>query len=534
MKPITKKVPWNSILIIPLLILIFLLKVNPSNGQAIDCTTGNSMYGVFVDTLGSGEDDSTEIRPINYSTGVIGPLMGGRRYYIQRNSRWGASAMGVDGVTSRFYLMTQMSTAQRKDIIAINPTAATHAAAVTIVGTTPTSLSDYHFVKLAISPTGGYGYAVGVLRDSSLSGYNASNYNPLIRFNTCVTAGCATASIVLLGYLPGTGNMYKTQLFNGDIAFDAFGNLYFATAAFQQVGGIARYTDSRLFRINSTDIPASAGTGTIPMTFIADFNTLDSTVLNGIAFNPVGDMFFATRRFTGVQTSPPGHANSELYSASTVGTVTQLPGFNTTLTMPDKSISDLGSCYFPNVVLTTNKVQLSGQYEIGKNNLRWQVNNNDLVNYFEIQKSEDGINFTTLTTLSPKNMTQTNSIYVYTDKNDPGTHLYYRIREIMNNGFRFYSNIIKIHSNSEFNLAGALSPNPFIDHFNFSVQLKSPKPVKVRLADQSGRIVYTSQFKGKTGENKFQVNDISNLKKGIYFVEISVENEIIRQKLVKQ
>ena len=535
MKYLIKKIPWNFIRIIPLFILISLLEGKEANGQAIECASGTTMYGVFVDTLGSGTADSTEIRPINFTTGIIGALAGGRRYFIVRGGRYGASAMGVDGTTNRIYLMTQMAGAQPKDIIAIDPTAPTHAAAVTVIGTTPSSLNDYHFVKVAIAPPGptGYGYAIGVLRDSTLSGYNALNYNPLIRFTTCVTANCT--AITLLGYLPGTGNMYKTLLFNGDIAFDAGGSLYFATAAFERVGGIPRYTDSRLFRIRASDIPSSAGTGTIPMSFLADFNTLDSTILNGIAFNSMGDMYFSTRRFTGVQTNPPGHADSEVNIATNFGAAVPMPGFNTTLTMPDKSISDLGSCYFPFGVLSANKLQLSGNSDPGKINLKWQVNNNNMVNYYEIQKSADGTNFTTITTINTENAAQSSAVYQYAvEQNQFDKAEYYRIRQSMKSGMRFYSNVIHFDYNNSIQITGSLSPNPFVDNFNFVVQLKSPKVVNVRLADQNGRIVCNKQYNGKTGENKFKVIDLAGLRRGIYFVEISTENEVIREKVIKQ
>ena len=528
-------------IIIPLFLSVLLLEVERSNAQTIDCSSGTYMYGVFVDTLGSGFADSTEIRPINYATGVIGPLMGGKKYWIRKQYSfapnplryyYGSSAMGVDGVTKRFYLMTQMSNPVPKDIIAIDPTAATPAAAVTIIGTTPASLNNYHFVKIAIAPFGGYGYAVGVLRDSTIVGYTASNYNPVIRFRTCVTTNCST--IELLGYLSGTGNTYKTKMFNGDIAFDAYGNMFFAIAAFEIVGGIPRYTDARLFRINASNIPSTPGTGIIPLDFISDFNTLDSTVVNGIAFDPLGNMFFATRRFTAVQTSPAGHANSELYSASITGTAVKHPAFNTVLTMPDKSVSDLGSCYFPNFLLAENNVQLTGRFELGKAQLKWKVNNNNRVNFYEVQRSYDGTQYTTLVRIDPPNTIQASATYQYKDTlNELSKNAYYRIRETMTNGIRFYSNIAQVYSNSNMRVIGGLNPNPCIDHFNINVALKSQQSVGVKVIDQSGRTVYKTRFSGVPGENKLIINNMNNLRRGIYVVEISVNNESTREKLIK-
>lgn len=547
MKSIIKKVPWSRRIYI-LLVIPLLLNEIVSHAQMPDCITGTVMYGVFspivrTDSFPTAGKDSTEIRSINFATGAVGPLMGGRRYYIRRNPAggttfdryfYGASAMALDGPAGKFYLITQMggSAFGDKDVIMIDPLAPTVSG--TTVGTIATispgvNMDNYHFVKMAMAPNG-FIYALGVNRSS---GATASTFNPLIRITPCAvpSAGCATASIRLLGYLPTGGIMDRMNLFNGDIAFDAAGNLYFFAAAYQNVSGVNKYTDSRLFRINAANIPSAAGTGTIPMSFVADFNSMDSTGASGLALDPGGNMYMTVRRYTNNDPTQPYF--SELYKSTDTTQAQLMPGFGP-LT-DSTSAGDLAACYFPSSLLSTNSLQLSGQYDFSKTSLKWQVNNNDIANHYEIQGSEDGTNFTTITTIYPENTSQPNAVYQYKNtENEFGKTKYYRVRQSMKSGTRFYSNIVQIYLNNKINLAGAISPNPFADHFNFSIQLKSPKPVNVKLADQSGRIVYNNQFNGKTGENKFRVNDISNLKKGIYFVEISVENEIIREKIVKQ
>src|SRR4030095_14764189 len=117
------------------------------------------------------------------------------------------------------------------------------------------------------------------------------------------------------------------RLFNGDIAFDAGGNLYFLTVGFARVNGNGRYTDARLFRISSANIPLVVGTGQIPLTLIADYNGLDSTVVNGIAFNMLGQMFFSTRVYSGPQNPPLPPFTNMIYRSSVPGTVAPLAGF---------------------------------------------------------------------------------------------------------------------------------------------------------------------------------------------------------------
>ncbi len=520
---------WKWLTTMITLIIGLFVASNTSRAQLPDCISGTVMYGVFSNA--SSTSDSLEIRPINYTTGAIGNLMGVRRYWIRRrlNSSssyiYGSAAMGVDVITNRFYIMTQMSGSQPKDIISIDPMAPT--ATGTVIATT-SGMDSYHFVKLAISPNG-YGYAIGVQRDSNST---ASTFNPLIRFSTCgasPSAGCANASVITLGYLPATGNTYKWKIYNGDIAFDNGGNLYFLSAAYENIGGMGKYTDARLYRINSTDIPAVAGVGTIPMTFIADFNIIDSTGVSGIALDAAGSMYLSVKRFTS-NNDPGGAFNSELYKSAIPGSANQIGGF---APIPvNKSIGDLASCYFPATILASNKLLLSGTYAAGNGNLRWEINSDDVV-YFEVQRSDDGSNFETIATIPA---IAGNTIYTYKDIINGGAkNKFYRIREVMNSStWRFYSNVVNLNISSKFSFVAGPNPNPFINDFNFKIQLKSAGIIQLKLSDQNGRMVHQRMFKGQAGLNNLYADGLSGLSPGIYMAEFSVEDEVLREKIMKK
>ena len=511
------------------LVLALMLLADIAHAQLPDCATGFTMYAVFNNVAGSTTADSTEIRPVNVTTGAIGSLIAGRRYYIRKRhpttGTWyyGSAALGVDLITQRFYTMTQMSSAMAKDIVTINPVTG----AMTVIGTTVASLDNYHFVKLAVA-NNGWGYALGVHRDSTAA---AATFNPLIRFSTCgavPTAGCS--NIQLLGYLPSTGTMYKWLLFNGDIAFDLLNNMYFATAAFERVGTITRYTDARLFRINASDLPAAPGTGTIPMTFLADYNTLDSTVINGIGLDPSGAMYLTTRRFTGVQTNPPGPSNSELYASPFAGFATQITPFAPITA--NFSVADLGSCYFPDLILGMTNLQLTYKYEGGNVNLKWQAKTNPEVVRYEVQRSNTGTDndFETIGTIIPGQ----SETYTFADPQSGFEKLkFYRIRQVLTS-HRIYSNVVKVSFNNRFNLIGNIGPNPFASRVDVKIWMRTANSVNVRILDQSGRSVYVRQFTGRTGDNKFTLDNLANFKAGVYVVEVAVQEEIIREKIIKQ
>ncbi len=515
-----------------LLLLMQLVFTNLSTAQAPDCVSGNVMYGIFTNVGGSGTADSTDIRPITYATGAVGGLMGGVRYWIRKQIGgpfyYGASAMGLNPTNGRFYINTQMPTSGgAKDLIAINTATGTQ----TLIATTPGSMNNFHMVKMAIAPSG-LGYAIGVHRDSTAA---ANTFNPLIRFSTCgptPVLNCANGTVVILGYLPSTALMYKWDLFNGDIAFDAVGNLYFATAAFWRVNGLGRYTDARLFRINAADIPAIAGAGTIPMSLVAEYNGLDSTVVNGLTFDPAGSLYISTRRFLGVQDAPPPPSVSEVYTSWTMGSSNNLATFGPV--PAGKSMGDLAGCYFPAMVLALNDLKLSGKYSGGQSTLRWESHNNNNVIYYEIQRSENGDDFETIARVNPINVSQPNQAYSYNDADAGSGRRYYRVRQALANGGKFYSNVVNINVNAKITLTGRIRPNPIESFFDVNVKLTSTGSVLVRLIDQNGRVVLTQRFTGTGGDNKFTVNNLAKLTKGIYIAEISVDEDIIREKLIKQ
>ncbi len=527
------------------ILLVSLAKVNYTNAQPPDCVSGTVAYTVFNDSITSSWSsvlDSMEIRPVNLLTGVVGPLIGGKRWWVRKydgsgsmatnsNYIYGSSALAVDFATSRFYVMTQMAASMPKDIITIDPVAGTQVVIGTTSSTAPNNLDDYHFVKMAAHNNNGYIYAIGVVRDTGLVA--ANRVNPVIRISTCgltPTPGCAT--IEILGYLPNTAPlMERWKLFNGDIAFDNSGNMYFATAAFQFVASFNRYTDSRLFRVNAADLPTTAGTVTIPMSLVAEYNGLDSTVINGIGFSGAGEMFITTRRYLGMQHLAPPF-RSELYSSPTPGNAVLMPAF--VRPTPGTSASDLTTCFFPAAILAKYDVHLTGQNISGTSTLKWDVLANNEVQYFEIQRSRDGSTFETISSVEVVNPDQLSQKYSYTDLSaEHGAAKYYRIRQVTKSGMRYFSNVVKLNGN-KISLNSKIKPNPFVNQVELSVQLAVANKIEVRISSQSGAMLFQRSYKGNVGTNSIKIAELGNLSPGVYFIELKSGDEIIREKLIKQ
>jgi len=532
-----------------LLLIAQLANENPAAAQLPVCD-GITMYAMFNDSISAVPATASKIMPVNSITGAVGaPLTGAggflifKRYQTTPNRYYyGSASVGVDPVAKRFYANTQMINPVAKDFFAIS-TATAGSPSGNVIATTPststanvptgrtTGLDDYHFVKMAVNQAGTFIYAVGVIRDTTLA--TIATANPVIRMPACPGTGCANAGMMLLGYLPSTPVMMSSwHVYNGDIAFDNVGNLYYATVAYEFVGGTGRYTDARLFKINAADLPTTVGTGVIPMNYIADYNILDSTAMDGIAFDGTGSMYMTTKRFNGVQGLSTTTHSSQLYKTTIAGAASLLPAFTAPAGF---SIADLGSCSFPLTLLPENNLNLYGKYYGGNTRLSWNVNDIANVGYYEVQRSDDGTNFSTIARVETQsNNGQASLTYTYDDaQSGYGQTKYYRVREVMNTGIRVYSRVITILLNTSIRLLHKSGPNPFVDNIDVDVQLKSAGTIVARLTDQSGRVVYRRNFNGPEGENKFKIDGVLHLAPGIYILELQVGEETIRQKLIK-
>jgi hypothetical protein len=184
--------------------------------------------------------------------------------------------------------------------------------------------------------------------------------------------------------------------------------------------------------------------------------------------------------------------------------------------------------------LSKYDVRLSGQNISGSSSLKWDVIANDEVQYYEVQRSRDGSNFETISRIEVANPDQSSQKYSYTDaSSENGSLKYYRIRQISNAGTRYYSNIVKLNG-SKISLNSKIKPNPFVNHLELSVQLALANNINVRINSQSGALLFQRSYKGNAGTNNIKIAELGNLSPGVYFIELSSGDEIIREKLIKQ
>jgi len=150
-------------------------------------------------------------------------------------------------------------------------------------------------------------------------------------------------------------------------------------------------------------------------------------------------------------------------------------------------------------------------------NLKWSTAieiNND---YFDIQRSSDGINFENIGKVLGSGNSNMIKHYKFIDKEPHNGMNYYRLKQVDYNGQFSYSPIKYLEINTSTIANTIIYPNPSIDG---SIYIEN------RIDDTSKYVLYNSmgqKIMEKTPSTHKSTLNVANLKSGIYFLKINKE-----------
>lgn len=152
--------------------------------------------------------------------------------------------------------------------------------------------------------------------------------------------------------------------------------------------------------------------------------------------------------------------------------------------------------------------------------LEWEINETELIQSIEVQKSTDGQYFTTSSRL---NDLQLKGLRIF-DQIVPaasGIH-YYRLKIINKDGSVYYSNIIS--ATEEDTRINKVWPNPGKDKINLQLSSEHNENAQFNIFNAAGSRVKTGNLKLQQGVNQFTVS-IEQLPAGIYHLTVAAHGE---------
>lgn len=210
-----------------------------------------------------------------------------------------------------------------------------------------------------------------------------------------------------------------------------------------------------------------------------------------------------------------------------------------TLSLPGESRLDLdagitgpGGGALPLHVLRVAAVKTSNKTVA----LTWIAENEVDTKEFVIERSVDGISFRSVgskPTTGNRNITTT---YKGDDNIEAllqAKAVYYRIKAVDIDGKSAVSNTVIVRLGKTKVLQ--VWPNPFKGQINVQIDVQSPNPLFVKVTNINGQVVSSSRINTTRGTNFLSVKDLDKLPRGIYQVEVTLDNErVLSQKMIKE
>ena len=178
--------------------------------------------------------------------------------------------------------------------------------------------------------------------------------------------------------------------------------------------------------------------------------------------------------------------------------------------------------------LPEDLLSLSGYKNGSKNVLNWTVAGEMNNRGFDLQRSTDGTNYSSIgfvNSIAPGGFSNSELSYTFDDGSPVGKIQYYRLRQEDIAGRSKLSNIVLITGDKPTSLAiGGLFPNPARSIINVIIDAPARDNVTLMVTDVNGKMVKQQLANVETGSNTIPV-EISQLAQGSYHVKVICKSE---------
>lgn len=184
-------------------------------------------------------------------------------------------------------------------------------------------------------------------------------------------------------------------------------------------------------------------------------------------------------------------------------------------------------------VLSARLIAFNGKVNNGQATLKWTTTGEDEALYFDVERSLDGVNFITISTINSHNNNPSEQYnYTYTDPDDIEGKAYYRINMKTQDNKAAYSRMLLLTGKPE-TFAFVSLINPFQNALFFDVSSARTGVAKAELVDQLGNIVKRKTFDIREGVNSLAFDNTGILHTGVYILRVEMGGMVIYKRALK-
>ncbi len=182
-------------------------------------------------------------------------------------------------------------------------------------------------------------------------------------------------------------------------------------------------------------------------------------------------------------------------------------------------------------ILEARVLNFNGAIINDRSLLKWTSQNEDGIKEYEIERSTDGIHFTSAGKVQAmRGINEAN--YTFADPESISNTVYYRLKlTTTDNSNNKYSRIITIYNrNAAFKITAV---NPFKNILKLEVFLPSQGNIEFNLCDIYGNVVNRKMMKLEKGNSQLSFDDVYNLPTGLYILRAVYNGSVLQNKLIK-
>lgn len=187
-------------------------------------------------------------------------------------------------------------------------------------------------------------------------------------------------------------------------------------------------------------------------------------------------------------------------------------------------------------LLPLELTEFGGEKVKDENLLHWATARELGTSHFEIERSDDAMDFIKIGELKSGNQKMENQIYQYWDKEPQNGINYYRLKQVDLDGTFTYTKTIAIDNQgiiTKFEFQ-KIYPNPAQNEINFVFAVPNQSELQLEIFDSNGQSVSKSSKDYSKGIQNFTQN-LSSFSKGLYILRISnlKTGQVVMEKFIK-
>jgi hypothetical protein len=187
-------------------------------------------------------------------------------------------------------------------------------------------------------------------------------------------------------------------------------------------------------------------------------------------------------------------------------------------------------------VLPVTILDFSASY-VSSNNVKvsWSTTNEINAAYYEVERSTNATDFISVAQVNASQSLNPIHNYSINDQlyNINADIIYYRLQIFDESGKFVYSNIVPVKLGQP-ETSVSVYPNPVDSYTILNLYSATQSTGVLRVIDNSGRQILTRSISVNNGNNSIMIDQLGNLSKGVYVVQVMLNNNLYNQKLLKK